>query len=205
MRITALILAAVCCAGCPTLGPQGAPPSPTARPVTEIKTAGPYVHPLSGFVFPETFAEFHRASIHQYGSAGDDVSVGYNVEEPELQIALTFYVYPPLRAEDGRSLTLAEQFELERDGVVKYHEGTRASPARKTAVMHAESVPGLCADLQYREVFAHQYQPVSSLLYLFSNEGWSVKYRISYPSSQEARARAIAEAFVSSFPWKGGA
>lgn len=191
MRKMPLLVLLLVLTGCPTLG--GVP-------------KGPYVHAPSGFVFPESFGKVRRVSVDRFDATGENVGVGYNLEEPGRQVALTLYVRPPLQHEDGRLMALAEQFELERQAVVDHHPSAQSGASEAApATRNAEPSPGLLAAFRFDEVFAYRNQRVDSLLYLFEYEGWFVKYRITHPAAQAAAAGAEARAFVSTFVWKGGA
>jgi hypothetical protein len=116
------------------------------------------------------------------------------------------FVRPPTKDPSGALLPLARQFEVEKAEVLRYHAGATVGPAwTPPPTRNHETAPGYAAKFHYQEEFAYRRQEVESLLYLFEHDGWFVKYRITYPSSVQARANPAALDFVSSFLWRGGA
>lgn len=197
-RATALLFLAGFITGCPTVSG----PSRGARP---IEASGLYVHGPSGFSFPESFGAFRRVEINQFDSSGMDVGVGYNLEQADSQIALTLYVYPRARDANGSILTLESQFEIERTYILQAHPGGKASETwTPTTTQNHEASPGYATTFRYQQLFAYRQQEIESLLYLFDYEGWAVKYRITYPLAQQAKANLVSQVFVSSFIWRGG-
>jgi len=196
MRSVAFIASMIWLCGCPSVVQSGG---------AEIRLEGTYVHRPSGLVFPETIGRFRRVTARQFDADGNDVGVGYNVEEPELQIALTVYVRPRFEGADGHPFSLEDQFKIERDTVVQQHAGAQSTPTQPApATPNGGPIRGFFASFCYQGVFANTDQQVSSLLYLYGQSGWWVKYRITYPSSQEHQANMTAQEFVSSFKWTGG-
>ena len=195
IRILTLVVLVTCIVGCPTA-------RVSISPVQPILATDTYVHAPSGFKFPVHFGKFRRVEINQFDTDGRNIGVGYNLEEADLQIALTLYVKPALRDQTGRTLSLAEMFELEKAEIARFHQGGRLSAAwTPPQTQNREAAPGLATAFQYSQVFAHRTQVVNSLLYLFEYEGWIVKYRITYPAEQEEKANLISQVFVSGFRW----
>jgi hypothetical protein len=153
MQIVALLVSMAGLCGCPTLVQSGG---------TEIRLEGTYVHRPSGLVFPEAIGRSRRVSARQFDADGNDVGVGYNVEEPDLQIALTVYVRPRFEGADGHPFSLEDQFKFERDTVMQHHAGAQSTPTQPAPAATAAR-SGLLRLLPYQGVFAGADQQVSSL------------------------------------------
>ena len=175
-------------------------------PVAPVPASGTYTHAPSGFAFPETFEKFRRVSIIRYDDAGNNIGVGYNLDTPEIGVALTLYVRPAARSESGVLLPLSKQFDIEKYVVAHEHPGARVGPQlTPPKTQNHEPNDGYAIAFRYSQMFDGYVREVTSLLYLFEYDGWLVKYRITYPLSQEAKAAVAAQVFVSDFLWRGAA
>jgi hypothetical protein len=172
--------------------------------ITQIRATGTWKHPASEFSFPTQFGAFKRVAITQYDSGGKNVGVGYEAKARDVGVVLTLFVTPPQRDTSGNALDLAAQYPSERAAVIKHHAAVRTieewTPARTP---NAEAAAGYAATFRFQEVFEGYTQEIESLLFLYTFEGWVVKYRITYAWSQRERARRLGEAFVSAFRWRG--
>ncbi len=197
-RATSLLLLTALITGCPTVGG----PRPGVQP---INVSGRYVHGPSRFEFPETFGAFRRVEINQFHPSGLNIGVGYNLEQADTRVAVTLYVRPPARDANGSVLTLASEFELERENILQHHPGATASvPSTPPRTQNGEAARGYATTFRYQHAVDYGREEVETLLYLFEYDGWVVKYRITYPFSQQARANPVSQGFVSSFRWRGG-
>lgn len=173
--------------GCQNLTPSGA---------IRIHAQGTYQHSLSALDFPEEVGDFRRVVINQYDRFGENLGVGYNYNDPFVAVIFTVFVYRPMVLQSGRNASLEEQFEKERENILLAHRGgieTRSGPAANGE--------GFLAEYQYEDWFGFRRQPVVSWLSLFQQEGWIIKYRLTYPAAREEDNRPIAERFLQMAPW----
>jgi hypothetical protein len=191
-RVAWAVALALGLAGCPRATPPGA---------TAIKAAGTWSHAASGLQFPDRLGAARRSGITQFDQRGADVGVGYDHEVADAMVAFTVYVRPPVALATGEPATLAQQFELEKDVIVRAHAGaSEASSEPMTFARNGQSVSGFAAELSFHDVFAGRRQPLVSRLYLFAADGWVVKYRLTFPATQPG-ARAAADALLAVAPW----
>lgn len=170
-----------------------------------IVVSGDYVHPKSGFVFPEKFGKLERSGVAQFDASGNDVAIGYDVVEGDVQIAATIYVTPPARTTAGERLTLEQHFKLEAASIMQLHAKSSSTPPwTPKQTKNLEQAPGHAILFRYVESFHGESQPVESFLQVFEYEGWVVKYRISYPESQSKRANVLAQVLPQIFVLKRG-
>lgn len=193
------ILCALTLLGCPTV-------TPNVAGVTPIHVQGVYTHEPSGFVLPPSIGSFRRVAINQYDREGLDVSVGYNLDEVDAEVAFTLYVTPPLRLPDGSDSALSQQFEVEIGAIQHHHGGAPVLHRQNTSSEQAgTSATGLLAQFRFEEVFGSRQQVVESLLHLFEYDGWRVKYRTTFPLSQREAVAPQLERFLASLQWRGQA
>jgi hypothetical protein len=161
------------------------------------------VHAPSGFEFPATFGEFQRVEITQHDAEGQNVGVGYHLDD-EMKIALTVYVKPPLSAPTGEPLSLRNQLQVEEAAIAHAHPGvTLRAGWTPRRTRNREPARGYALAFRYQENFAGAPRLVTSVLYLFEFDGWVVKYRATFPAFQEQPAHALVQTFVATFPWRG--
>jgi hypothetical protein len=189
-----LLVFALC--GCVTMRPH----VPGATP---IQVKGTYTHAPSGFIFPDRLGDFQRVSVDRYDSAGNDVGVGYNLELATSPVAFTLYVRPVGRAQDGSPASFEQHLKAELWVIDHYHPGARQIRREPVSTMQdGKSVPGEMVEFTYSEVFARRDQHVFSQLHLFAFDNWIVKYRITFPVSEEQRARAAVRNLLASLAWR---
>ena len=170
---------------------------------TPIDVRGTYRHPPSGFVFPERLGRFERVAVDQYDDAGNNVGVGYNLSLAESPIAFTIYVRPPGRTEDGATASFEHHFDAELRAIDHYHpDAEQVRRERTWTTQEARSIPGEMAEFIYSDRFAKQDQRVVSQLHLFEFERRIVKYRITFPVSAQAHARAMVLSLLASLTWR---
>jgi hypothetical protein len=62
-----------------------------------VAVRGAYVHSASKITLPESVAGFQRDGVTRYDADGLDVSGAYNLVTPSRRIAVTVYVYQPVK------------------------------------------------------------------------------------------------------------
>jgi hypothetical protein len=145
-------------------------------------------------------AGFARETIKQYDREGRDVSVGYNWGQA---VAMTVYVYPI--PQGGSDSTLEGHFQSCKREVLSRHQGAELlSENQVIASPGGKKRTGSRAAFSYTERFAQQQQPVHSELYLFVLRPWFIKYRVTHPAGQEAKAEPVIKAFIEELSWPEG-
>lgn len=174
---------------------------------------GLFKEPITGMIYPESVGDFHRVNVVKYAPDGSDESVGYNLETPNSEIAMTVYFFrsPPLTSlgspqsviDEARAHLCAQQFGGIESEVTTAHTDARllgedtASLAQlgTTFVGHKATY-----ELTLPNFFGRR-QTTHSEAYLFCYAGseWTVEYRVDYPADSDSAA-AIA-AFMRDFRW----
>jgi hypothetical protein len=152
----------------------------------QIETTGVYAHRGSGFSFPEGVGEFSRVAVTQYNADATDISVGYNLDRPGRQVAVTVYVYPapPVEGESAQERSCSEQFDSIKSDVEHAHSGARL--IAQTAAASPDpgyDKAGKKAVYEFEGVFAGKEQPLRSdaELYCYVAGSWFVAYRTTAP------------------------
>jgi hypothetical protein len=186
------VLAVSLLTGCPTMAPRAG--SRVIRPkATEV-----YTHAASSFQFPPSVQGFDRGTVTEYDPSALNIGVGYN--HPVLGIAATVYIYPI--PQQGPDETLKGHFERCKADVFRGHakaellkEGTvQINPGGSTRA-------GEHAAFTYTESFTQAVQAVRSELYLFTHGRWFIKYRVTYPTSQQSVAAPTARLLIDELAW----
>ena len=176
-----------------------------------------YIHIATKFSFPESVGTFRRGSIRKYDRDGKNVGVGYNCPIP---IASTVYVYPAPK--DFSLLPAQKNSDVSRD-LLEHHfkeckqEIFRAHPDAKLIeeggfrlTQGANQFDGNKAVVSSNYKFGFANEDSISELYLFMiepgakfmlSERYFVKFRITYPISQKARAESEVKDFMTSLAW----
>jgi hypothetical protein len=183
----------LCCAGgigfaiLRTYSPGSKQPTPTDT----------YIHAPSRFSFPPRVGIFAREVVKQYDREGMDVSVSYNMDPT---VAMTVYVYPiPQGGPDGN---LDGHFEnCKREVLSRHQRAELVSEAALTVAPGGQRRPGKHATFTFTERFARREQAVRSELYLFAFGTWFIKYRVTYPVGQQAKAEPIIKTFIEELSW----
>ena len=157
-----------------------------------VSLDGNIVHVASGFSFPNKIGEFKRIMARQYDVAGRGVSVGYNIERP--QMVASIYVYPS----NGR--LLETEFVVRENEIVAQHEGTKLID-RGTALITPKKMPGLVANYEYTDNFAGRVQSLRSRLVVAQRGEWNIEYRFTYPASEGASGASMVDFLQKSFVW----
>ena len=148
--------------------------------------AGTYVHAATGFRFPATIGEFHRAQIEKYNPEGTDVGVGYNVYSADKQIAVTVFVYPaPAVQGSAKAAACGEQFRSVKSDIEHAHPGARlVQETGMPSPMPGRRETGQRAVYDFSGVFAGIEQPLRSEADLFCYVAgrWFIAYRTTAPA-----------------------
>ncbi|MBV8213976.1 MAG: hypothetical protein JOZ08_12245 [Verrucomicrobia bacterium] len=153
---------------------------------------GNIIHIASGFSFPNKIGEFQRVMTRQYDSAGQGVSVGYEVERP--RIAATIYIYPS----NGR--LLETEFVVRENGIVAQHQDTKLVD-HGTGFVSPKKIPALLANYEYTDSFAGKVQPLRSRLLVVRRGDWNIEYRFTYAASEGANGASLVDSLQNGFVW----
>jgi len=153
---------------------------------------GNIIHIASGFSFPNKIGAFQRVMTRQYDTAGQGVSVGYEVDRP--RIAATIYVYPS----NGRLLDT--EFVVRENGIVAQHQDTKLVD-RGTGFVGPKKTPALVANYEYTDTFAGKVQPLRSRLLVARRGDWNIEYRFTYAASEGAIGASLVDFLQNGFVW----
>jgi len=149
-------------------------------------------HINSGCLFPFRVGDFEAGDdIRQYNPQGTDVSFPYNLFKENTYVAATVYIYAAPAPEPGRTEgdILNEHFEWLKTEILETYKGSFASEGKI-------SLKGLAGR---KAVFKIQLQgETESEVYLFTHNGWFIKYRISYPAKTADVTRPEVVKFINS-------
>jgi hypothetical protein len=153
---------------------------------------GTFTHIASGFSFPNKIGPFQRVMTRQYDTAGQGVSVGYEVDRP--RIAATIYVYPS----SGR--LIETEFVVRENEIVSLHQDTKLID-RGTGFVGPKKIPGLVANYEYTDTFAGKVQPLRSRLVVVRRGDWNIEYRFTYAASEGANGASLVDFLQNGFVW----
>jgi hypothetical protein len=153
---------------------------------------GMMVHVASGFSFPNKIGDFQRVMARQYDAAGRDVSVGYDLNQP--QIAATIFVY----LSNGR--LLETEFVVRENEIVAQHQGTKLVD-RGTALITPKKTQALVANYEYTDNFAGRLQLLRSRLIVAQRGDWDIEYRFTYPASEGAKGASLVDFLQNVYLW----
>ncbi len=152
-------------------------------------------------VFPSTVGRLQRAAPHIYDTAGQDVSVGYNLANGDTKIAGTVYVYPapPLTSFDSPDSVVADararlaraEFARREKEVTHAHPGAILLQERPvTLLQDFTAIDGWQATFAFSGNFAGQHRTLRSELFVFCFVAgkWALEYRFTYPQQRAPRA-----------------
>lgn len=162
---------------------------------------------LLAWEFPPESSGFTRVSL-QGGPEEGQLIAGYNLEDPANPIIFTMYVYPGPdvaaltpgerdRAEDG---LLSLQFEDSKAAIVNRQPvGSKHLLDRAVSIMQrGEQQSG---QLAVYEVPTISGSALTSVLYLFRDGAWYIKYRVSYPTASASEAEEAVAELMSALEW----
>lgn len=203
LKSFAMIVSAAMLTGCPTMQPSSPMP---------ITVDGAYTHPGTHMVFPESVGQFCRVQVTQFAPAEKDVGIGYNLVDPENPVVATVYVYPSPRlisigspanvVEGARSQLFENHLEaLKREIVGAHPDATLISEEDITVTSHDREHKGRKVSFNFQYAFGISGpEDATSQLYLFQEDDWLIKYRITFPRSS-ARGQVAAEDLLNTMEW----
>lgn len=180
-----------------------------SEPTTQTP-AGDFTHPGAKITFSESIGDFERVEVTQYDKSGKDVSVGYNLDSPDL-IAATVYVYPGRDVlnlgSDSDTVAAAKDF-LDQKQFEASKEQILATTPGLTLVSEAESfvITNPSEQAGRRAIFESQGQIDGALtvlyteVHLFGFGDWFIKYRFTYLGESSTAPARILD-FMNSLEW----
>jgi len=153
---------------------------------------GNITHIASGFSFPNKVGQFQRVMTRQYDTAGQGVSVGYEVDRP--RIAATIYVYPS----SGR--LIETEFVVRENEIVALHQDTKLID-RGAGFVGPKKIPAMVANYEYTDTFAGKVQPLRSRLVVVRRGDWNIEYRFTYAASEGANGASLVDFLQNGFVW----
>jgi hypothetical protein len=187
--------------------PRASGPAPSTRPARpgsfEPKTIPTeanksYLHASTGFDFPFNVGAFRREKVVAFDEAGKNVAVGY--ADPSLKIILTLYVYPHY------GLPADAHFKQVKGDIVRINaKATLVDDGPVTIEQGAQKRDGLRAKYTFIGELAGVEQDLVSEAYLFVHGGNFVKFRLTYPATEQKTAKPRIDTFLQSlaFPEAG--
>src|SRR5215469_9471969 len=157
-----------------------------------VTLEGNITHIASGFSFPNKIGQFQRVMTRQYDSAGQGVSVGYEVDKP--RIAATIYVYPS----NGR--LIETEFVVRENEIVTLHQDTKLID-RGAGFVGPKKAPALVANYEYTDTFAGKVQLLRSRLLVARRGDWNIEYRFTYAASDGANGASLVDSLQNGFVW----
>jgi hypothetical protein len=186
----------------------GGPPAPANRaapPETPPDVPPGSLYERVRSSYPEQIPPFLRAGFRKYDERGENVSVGYNrfflLTTTACSFTAYFYPAPPARAADD---PLAAELLRASQEILRAHPGAKeGAPRPVTAEKKGQTYKGLRVAFQFETEFGApgRRQAVVSELYLFRDGRRMVKYRVTFPASEEKTEREHLETFLAAFPW----
>ncbi|OBV11326.1 hypothetical protein [Erythrobacter dokdonensis] len=171
-----------------------AAPALAQREVTDA--ADPYVHRAVGVAFPLAPADFRRGRVVEFNEEGGDAGVGYApLGQPG---EMTLYVYPGTGGECSDWFRDADDAILQRGNVTRRNFD---SPIRFEGFA---GLPQLSASYAVQAgAYGFDHPDLVSYLWVgcVADGDWIVKYRGSFPASEEAGAIGIAESLFAAIDW----
>jgi hypothetical protein len=138
-----------------------------------------YVHKYSGREFPKNIGLFQRGKIWKYDSTGYNISVGYHLNKPALVVA-TIYIYPATTS--GGLVDVVSELDIIKSSIENGHpEVIWIDDTDVECKSGHEILKGKKASFTFRDSRMFNGQQVLSYAYLFKQDIWFIKYRITYP------------------------
>jgi len=170
-------------AGCVEASAE-APPGPPG--VWTVEADGTAVHRQSGLRCPKLIDDIRRVAIETYDPSGHDVSCGYN----SATVASTAYL--------TRGVGLDANFEQAKQSLMA------GQAKRKPQLMSEHRVER--AGLPWRQVtYALDGGAFGSDIWMTEIEGWTLKYRVTYPVQSAGDLAAILPALTETIQASAGA
>lgn len=186
---------------------SGCPAATLQRPggPSAFEVRGPFTHEYSGMMFPERVGGFQRGKIVQHDEAGYDVSAGYDLRVNGSRAVVTVYVYPiPPSTERGIAL-LRDELERVKAEVVQFSPTARLLSERLTQLEQGgRTFGGILATFGIDPPSRFGGERFLSHAYVFAREHWLIKYRVTYPATDQDRVGGKVEEFIRSLRWPPG-
>ncbi len=168
----------------------------------------PQIREITGFGesdhFPLRNGIFRRTHILAYGTAMEDVSIGYNSTAGRFPAATTLYLYPVYNPQGGATATLAYEFEEVKTAIDRFPGGRWTAPREAVVVTQSTGpVAGLSATYRYQASFRGQPVELFTVLHLFLEGDRFVKFRHTYPVVDADLYRPAIDALMSRLKWTG--
>ena len=171
---------------------------------------GDFTHPAAKITFPESIGDFERVEVTQYDKSGKDVSVGYNLDSPDL-ITATVYVYPGRDVlnlgSDSDTVAAAKdlldqkQFEGSKEAILATTPGlTLVSEAESIVIANPSEQAGRRAIFEGQGLIDGALTVLHTEVDLFGFGDWFIKYRFTYPG-ESSTAPALILDFMNSLEW----
>ena len=180
-----------------------------SEPTTQTP-AGDFTHPGTKITFPESIRDFHRVEVTQYDKSGKDVSVGYNLDSPDL-ITATVYVYPGRdvlnlgsdsdTVSAAKNLLDQKQFEGAKKAILATTPGlTLVSETDSFVIANPGEQAGSRAIFEGQGLIDGALTVLDTEVDLFGFGDWFIKYRFTYPG-ESSTAPALILDFMNSLEW----
>jgi hypothetical protein len=112
---------------------------------------------------------------------------------------VTIYVYPV--SQEAPNTTLQSQFDACKREVVTHHNSAVIVAESAVTVAGGQQRNGQFAAFTFTGLFANRQQALRSELYLFVEDQWFIKYRVSYPIGQQLTAEPAIKSFIEELKW----
>ena len=180
-----------------------------SEPTTQTP-GGDFTHPGAKITFPESIGDFERVEVTQYDTSGKDVSVGYNLDSPDL-ITATVYVYPGRDVlnlgSDSDTVAAAkdlldqQQFEGSKEAILATTPGlTLVSETESIVIANPSEQAGRRAIFEGQGLIDGALTALHTEVDLFGFGDWFIKYRFTYPG-ESSTAPALILDFMNSLKW----
>jgi len=163
---TAIFTGLIALSGC------ASSPAPARYP-TQLTNVEDFSH------YPLEAAGFNRDAITKYSPSTIDISAGYNLFNPDNQIATTLYVYQNPDEMDA-------VFEKEKGHIARTNEQAELIEESQIKLLKdGIEYDALQATYQYDTNFANKQQPVFSQIILWKYKNKYLKLRSTSPLAQQ--------------------
>jgi hypothetical protein len=155
----------------------------------------PYLHRAVGIAFPAEADGFDRIRVYEFDAQGSDAAIVYG---PSGQAGdMSLYVYPASGVSCKDHFDLASDAILERNGQLLFGDSVFSIPEFGTAKQ---------LSAEYRippNGFGSQHPELVSYLWVGcpSGSNWMVKYRGSFPATDEVKAIGRARKIFAAIDW----
>lgn len=185
--------------------------TPLPKPTT-LSPAGDFTHSDTHFKFPESVGRFQRGEVTQYDESGKDVSVGYNLDSPDV-ISATVYVYPGrdvlnLGSDPGvvaaaKDSLDQQEFEGAKNAILATTPGLAlVSEDKSFAISSPTEHLGRRAIFRGQGAIRGTPAVLLTEVDLLGFGDWFIKYRFTYPG-ESSTAPALILDFMNSLEWPG--